>query len=110
MKKCLFLLGLCAFSAAGASAQLLGPTYGPSLLNSEPQMFTIPDHPQHAVQTPLAQEQDLLERSTYIYAHGERPLWEVMPPPPPGPPLGDVARSFREEHAILRKSRKIWND
>src|SRR5437763_15367527 len=98
MKKCLFLFWLCAFSAVGASAQLLSGY----ALNGQPQMLTIGDHPQHASLSGLAQEQDLLEHSTYTYAHGERPLWELMPLPPPGAPLGDIARAFRDEHALAR--------
>ena len=106
MKKCFFLFCVCVFPGLGASAQLLGP----NLLNGEPQMLVIPDHPQHAMQTPLAQAQDLLEHSGYSYAQGERPLWEFMPAPPPGPSLGDVAREFRQEHVLARKAVKTWRD
>ena len=106
MKNCLLLIGLCAFSAVGASAQLLGSNF----LNGEPQMLVLADHPQHATQVGLAQPQDLLEHTGYTYAQGEVPLWEVMPPPTPAPPLGDVARAFKEEHALSKRATRVWNN
>jgi hypothetical protein len=72
-------------------------------------MLVMPEHPQHASQTPLAEEQDLRERSTYIYAQGERPAWEFMPAPP-FVPIAGLARTVRAEHAAAKKAVVIWKD
>lgn len=69
----------------------------------------ISDHPEHASQTTMGQSQDLLEHSGMVSAHGELPLWELMPPKTETP-LGDVARALRKEHAADKKATKIWTD
>lgn len=107
MKSCLFLFAVCILGSVSASGQAVGSYV--NVLNNQPQMLTMQEHPQHASQTPLAQEQDLRERSTYVYAQGERPAWEFMPPPA-FVPLADVARFFREEHATARKAVVVRND
>ena len=105
MKSCFFLLAVCILSSVGAAGQTIGSYF----LNSQPQMLVMPEHPLHASQTPLAQEQDLREQSTYIYAQGERPAWEFMPPPR-FVPIADLARALREEHARVKKAAVIRND
>lgn len=100
------IFGLCVFGPVAAAAQGISG----SLANSQPQMLVFAEHPQHASQIGLAPEQDLRERSTYTFAHGERPLWELMPLPPPGPSLGDLARVFRSEHAMAKKAIAVWKD
>ena len=72
-------------------------------------MLVMPEHPLHATQTPLAEEQDLRERSTYVYAQGERPAWEFMPAPR-FVPIADVARMLRDQHATAKKAVVIRND
>ena len=57
----------------------------------------------------LAQEQSLLEHSNYYYAQGERPLWEVQPLAH-HVPLGDIARTLRQEHATAKKADIVVND
>lgn len=54
----------------------------------------------------MGQEQNLLQRSTYLYARGERPLWESMPERV-AMPLGDVARLLRQEHATAKKASRV---
>ena len=105
MKSFFFLFAICILGSVSA----VGQAAGTSSLNSQPQMFVMPEHPQHASQTPLAQEQDLREQSTYIYAQGERPAWEFMPAPR-FVPLADLARSLRQEHARAKKTVVIRND
>jgi hypothetical protein len=105
MKSCFFLFVVCIFCASGA----VGQTISNYSLNAQPQLFVIPDHPQHASQTGLAPEQDLRERSGITYAQGERPLWEVMPPPR-FVPIADLARIFRDEHARAKKATMAWSD
>jgi hypothetical protein len=105
MKNCFFLLAVCVLASVGAAGQ----TAGSYFLNGQPQMLVMPEHPQHASQTPLAQEQDLRERSTYTYARGERPAWEFMPPPP-FVPIAGLARTLRDEHARAKKAVVIRND
>jgi hypothetical protein len=104
MKNCFFLLAVCILASVGAAGQTVSGYF-----NSQPQMLIMPEHPQHASQTPLAQEQDLRERSTYIYAQGERPAWEFMPVPA-FVPIADLARTLRDEHARAKKTAVIRND
>ena len=104
----MLLLGLCVFCTASA----VGQTNGGTVMNSEVQMFEIPDHPQEASRHEMKQERDLLERSSSLSAQGERPLWEVMQEMPASPvtPLGDLARALRNEHTAARKAIIVWNN
>jgi len=103
MKTTLFLLCfLCATAAFGQS-------YVGSILNNQPQMLQIPGHPEHASQQSLALEQNLLGRSDFVHARGERPLWEVAPASVMTP-LGDVARDLRKEHAAAKKAEVVWEN
>jgi hypothetical protein len=92
---------LCATAVLGQSAG--------SVLSSEPQVFRFLEHSQHAAQHPMAEEQSLLESSSYFYAQGERPLWEFATHSP-AVPLGDVARMLRKEHAAAKKADFVRND
>lgn len=105
MKPCLSLLALCVFASVGASGQTAS-TYW---LSGQPQMLIMPEHPLHATQTPLAQEQDLREHSGYTYAAGERSAWEYMPAPR-FEPIADLARAFKDEHVMAKKAVVVWND
>ena len=106
MKSCVFLFAMCILGSVGAAGQTLVGNYW---LTGQPQMLIMAEHPQHASQTPLAQEQDLRERSTYIYAQGERPAWEFMPPPR-FEPIAEMARVFREQHATAKRAVLVKND
>jgi hypothetical protein len=57
----------------------------------------------------MAPTQDLLGRFAYVYARGERPLWEVAPVSQ-AVPLGDVARMLRKEHATAKKADVVWEN
>ena len=78
-------------------------------LVNEPQMVTFSSHANHATQQNMSAEQSLLERSSVVYAQGERPLWEVAPKSQPTP-LGDVARALRKEHEAVKKADIIWQN
>ena len=105
MKSSFFLFLGCIFCAIGAAGQT-SISYS---LSAEPQVFRMPEHTLHASQTELAQEQDLRERSSITYAQGERPLWEVVPPPP-FVPIANLARTLRSEHARAKKALIRWNN
>lgn len=102
MKTCA-LLFVVMIGGVAASAQNIGS----SISSGRPQMIVLEDNPQHAAQADLATEHDLLERGGSHSAHGERPLWEVMPAPVVTP-LGDVAREYRKEHESAQKAVLIW--
>jgi hypothetical protein len=86
----------CMFSAT-AHAQLA------PVLPNVPQVLTMQEHPLHASQHPMGQESSLLNNWTYTYAQGEVPLAELGTLPPQVP-LGDVARTYRKEHAKVPKA------
>ena len=73
--------------------------------------FQVTSHPEHASPHALAQEQSLLEGpgSGFVFAQGERPLWEFAPKGQEVP-LGDIARAFREKRDTTKKARFIRED
>jgi hypothetical protein len=88
---------LCAAAALGQTA---------GSISGQAQMMQIADHPQHASQHALAQEQPIVGGSgvdTYSFAQGERPLWEFGPVSQE-PSLGDVARAYRKEKVAAKKA------
>jgi hypothetical protein len=91
---CFLFCLLCVGSAFGQTA---------SVLNSDSAMIVVPDHPQRAAQHDMAQYDNLLGNNAYTYAQGERPVWEYAPDKHETP-LGDVARAYRQQHAIDRKA------
>jgi hypothetical protein len=103
MKTTFFVLCFCFLCGTLAVAQ------AGSSLNSEPQQLSFATHAERASQQPLAQAQDLSEKSSYTYAQGEIPLWEVHVPAAEVP-LGDVARMFRKEHAVVKKANVVRAD
>ena len=72
MKTTLFLL--CFLSATLSFGQ---NSAGVSTLSNEPQMVSFYSHSRQATQQNMSQEQNLLERSGFTYAQGERPLWKL---------------------------------
>jgi hypothetical protein len=104
MKTLFFLFVVCVFCAVGAVAQVSGGT-----MNAQPQALVMPGHPMRATQTVLPAGQSLMERSGSTSAHGQRPLWEVMPEAQ-GVPLGDTARAWRKEHATAKKAATVWSN
>jgi hypothetical protein len=57
----------------------------------------------------MLSEQSLLGTSTYVTAHGERPLWEFAPKVVEVP-LGDIARTLRKERQIAKKSAAVFEN
>jgi hypothetical protein len=106
MKTAIF--ALCFFGATVALGQSVGSTYGIAPVSNSVQM---PSHAERASQTPMAREQNLLEHSTYDYAQGELPLWEVQSLLHSRPvPLGDIARAFRKDHELVKKADIVVHD
>ena len=102
MKTALFVL--CFLAATTA----LGQSTGSAMMSSAVQMS---NHAEHASQQSLAQEQNLLERSSYLIAQGERPLREVQQASKSRPvPLGDIARMFRKDHELVKKADIVVHD
>jgi hypothetical protein len=97
------LLVLCLLCASTAFAQA---SLGSAAMSSQVQ-FAV--HDERATQLPLAQEQSLLANSSYFFALGERPLWEVQPLSH-AVPLGDVARMLKKEHETAKKAEIVWNN
>lgn len=96
MKK-IFIL-LLVFCATAAFAQA-----GGSVISGEPAIYWSPSHELRAQQHDMATEHSLLPTATYLYAQGERPLWELGMVPD-WVPLGDVARAYRKEHEFAKKA------
>jgi hypothetical protein len=103
----LVLFLACATAAFGQS--VAGGSTGLAAVSSEPQPIQMMTHPQHAAEKPMASEQSLLGNSTYSYARGERPLWEVAPVVKVTP-LGDTARDLRREHLATKKASKVFEN
>ncbi len=102
MKTLLFVLFvLCTTAALGQS------TVGASVLSNQPQVLSVPSHPEHASQRSMAEAQSLLGNAGYFHALGTRPLWEVAPKPQVPMPLGDVARILRKEHETAKKANVV---
>ena len=57
----------------------------------------------------MATELNLLGTASYVYAQGERPLWEVGPKPVVVS-LGEVARKLRKEHEGVKKAEKCFEN
>ncbi len=103
MKTTLFVLCLlCATAALGQSA---------SSVATMASTFQVTSHPEHASPHALAQEQSLLEGpgAGFVYAQGERPLWEFASTAQEVP-LGDIARKLREQRDTTKKARVIRED
>lgn len=98
---CWVLFLLCTALAFGQS--------GASVLSSEPQVYAVRTHPEHAQPKAMAQEQSLLVSSGSTQARGTRPLWEFATAKQEIP-LGDVARALRQERASARKSTAVWEN
>ena len=99
MKTTFFLL--CVLATTAAFGQATGA------LSSQPVILQLPDHPEHASQHEMAQEQSLLAGSSYTYAKGERPLSDFGGTPAPTVPLGDIARALRKEHIGAKRAQFV---
>jgi hypothetical protein len=97
----LTLLALCILCCSTAFGQING-----TILSSVPQPPSFYSNPLHAAPKTMASEETLLTDSTYSYARGERPLWEI--PQAERESLGDAARRLRQEHASVKKSSVVY--
>ena len=100
------LFAVCILCATAAFGQA-----GVGCSSSRTLPLQMESNPLHASFQPLAQPQDLSETNatTYTYARGERPLWEVAVETHETP-LGDSARALRKEHDVVKKSAKVWSN
>jgi len=97
----------CFFCTTVALGQSIGGgSVGGAVLASTVEMAS---HPERASQQFLAQEHSLLEHSSFYYAQGERPLWEVQPLANRAS-LGDIARMLKQEHATVKKADIVVHD
>jgi hypothetical protein len=96
------LLALCLLSTAAAFAQYNGA----GSRSSQPVVYEMPSHPEHAGYAPMSREQSVLSAASYSTAQGERVGSDF--PQPEDVSLGTAARELRKQHAQLKKARVIW--
>jgi hypothetical protein len=101
IKKTLFVL--CLLSTTGAFAQYYS---GAGHINSEPVIYSSPDHPAHAGYASMSSEQNILASASYSSAQGERPASDF--PQPEAISLGTAARELKKQHDQMKKSRVVW--
>ncbi|HEY6766325.1 MAG TPA: hypothetical protein VI386_16330 [Candidatus Sulfotelmatobacter sp.] len=101
MKTAVFIF--CLFCASVSFGQIAAS------ISSQAQPMQMVEHAEHAAQHDMATAQDIFEHSDYAYARGERPLSEFGPFSTPTP-LGDIAREWRKQHAIVKKADIIWEN
>jgi hypothetical protein len=77
-------------------------------ISSRPQPYHPPENPAHASRHALAAEQYVLSGTAYSSAQGEKPTWEL--PRAAEVPLGDIARTLRQDHATLKKARFVYEN
>jgi len=99
------LFGLCILCSTAAFGQF-GAT-----ISARTQQMQFETNPLHASFTPMAESQNLIgtSASTYTYAQGERPLWEVAVAKQETP-LGDSARALRKEHETVKKAGRVFTN
>jgi len=95
------LLLVCVLGSVSLFAQNL------PVLDATPHPTVMFEHAQQATQQSIAMEQTLLHQSPFTSDHGDRPLWEFASKAPERP-LGDLAREFKNEHEVVRKSDVVW--
>ena len=101
MKTLMFALCiLCASVAWGQSAA------GASAMSAEPVITQFYSHPRPAVQSGMAVEARVLERSTAVSGRGVLPLWEFATVSHETP-LGDIARELRQQHETSKKAARV---
>jgi hypothetical protein len=102
MKTTLFVL-FFLFCVASAFGQVA------SAISSQPSGVVMAEHPLHASQHEMRQEESLLGTTPYTYAQGEQPLWQ-FPSDKRVTPLGDIARAYRKEHETAKRAEIIWEN
>ncbi len=97
MKTAFLVLTLFATTAAFAQ-----------FVTGQPQPYRSPEHPANATVHALAPERWVLTGTTYTSAQGEKPAWEL--PQTRTTPLGDVARTLKEEHSKVKKAHVVYEN
>jgi hypothetical protein len=92
---------VCLLSATAAFGQYYSVGTAPIESTYNP-----PEHQSRAVSHSMSAEQNLLGVNSLTSAQGEMPLWEA-PALSHEVPLGDIARTFKKEHATAKKARLI---
>ncbi len=101
------MLAICILGSSAAFAQ--AASAGRSSVSAQAQPYTFETHPEHASRKALRSAEDLNGNEIVVYAQGERPLWEVATPVYEVP-LGDSARALRQEHAIVKRAARCWQN
>ncbi|MGH9642340.1 MAG: hypothetical protein ACRD3Q_07925 [Terriglobales bacterium] len=102
MKMTVLVLSFFVLTAS-AFAQY-GGNYG--YRSAEPMIFHSPEHPAHADFAPIKSETSLYPGTSYTFAQGERAPSDF--PQAATASLGDIAREFKKQHALLKKSTTVW--
>jgi hypothetical protein len=102
MKTAFFVI--CVLCASAAFGQVAAVN-----VSAQPQIYSFDSHPEHASRQPMAEVRSINGGETYVYAQGERPLWELATPSHEVP-LGDSARLLRQEHATAQKAARCWQN
>lgn len=102
MKKILLMIA-CLLLTSAAFGQ-----YVVNHIDSQPQVYHAPEHPQHAAYAPIAEEHGIVGGGGVSFAQGERPVSDF--PQMAAPPLGDAARELKKQHARLKKARFVWEN
>jgi hypothetical protein len=98
------IFSLCFLCATAAA---FGQTA--SVQSNNPQPIYMPDdRPQRAIQHDMGLESNLLGASAYSFAQGERPMSDFVTLKRETP-LGDIARSYRKEHAMAPKAVLVFD-
>jgi hypothetical protein len=101
------ILVMLLFSATAAFCQATGAMG--AVLQSQPMIFEVPSHPEHASAVPLATPQYLNGLAGSTYAQGVKPLWE-FPVSENTVSLGEVARQLRQQRLLAKKAEKVFSD
>ncbi len=97
-----YLAAFFMLCSAGAWAQTSG-----ALLNSEAHPTEFYSNPLQATQQPLASERSVLYSNGYTFGKGERPVSDFVSSTE-SQPLGDIARTLKEERANIKKSEVVY--
>ena len=102
MKMTLVVLSFFVLSAA-AFAQYGGAV---GYRSADPQILRVPEHDAHAGFAQVQSGTTLYPGTSYTLAQGERPPSDF--PQAASAPLGDIAREFKKQHALTKKSTTVW--
>lgn len=102
MKK-LFFLVVLLLSTSAAFGQ-----YVANHIDSQVQVYNIPDHPAHASYAHISDGSSIVGGGAVSFGQGERPFSDFPQAAPV--PLGDSARELKKQHARLKKARVIWEN